>query len=181
MIVDGQTSSNASTVHSGKHLLQYGEELHSHLIDVEEASDFYVIGFDAFHTDLNVVMQDKQSRTELLKALELGTPYNEYVVITDSAAWTVLPGSMDWSSTTVENLAESQTPLVQTKKTRPHLSFTAIGTPSLSALSFYLASQTYKDYMTSSDGLENWNSRITRMFSVVLVWGLYRVDCSWQG
>ena len=71
-------------------------------------------------TDLNVVMQDKQSRTELLKALELGTPYNEYVVITDSASWTVLPGSMDWSSTTFENLAESQTSLVETKR-RVHI------------------------------------------------------------
>ena len=152
--VDGEVSSNASLLHSGKHLLQYGEELHSHLIDVQEASDFYVIGFDAFAPDLNVVMQDKQSRTELLKALELGTPYNEYVVITESASWTLIPGSMDWSSTTFENLAESQTSLVKTKKTRPHLSFTAIGTASLSALSFYLAGQTYDKYMTSVDGLE---------------------------
>ena len=152
--LDGQISSNASTVHSGKHLLQYGEELHSHLIDVEEASDFYVIGFDAFDSELNLVMQEKQSRTELLKALQLGTPYSEYVIVTADDSWTLIPGSKDWSTTRVEDLAQSQMELGNSNKRRPYLSFTAIGTASLSALSFYLAGQTYDKYMTSVDGLE---------------------------
>ena len=157
--VDGKVSANGTELHSGKHLIQYGTPMHSHLIDVQEASDFYIIGFDAFSSDLNTVMSDEQSRNDLLKALQLGTPYNDFVVITETDSWTVIPGSSDWKSATFKDLEKSQAVLVDSKRQRPHLAFASLGTATVSALSFYLARQTYKDYMTSIDGLEELEQR----------------------
>ena len=45
MTVDGSETNGVTPLYAGKHLVQHGDEIHSYLIDVKEATDVYVVGF----------------------------------------------------------------------------------------------------------------------------------------
>ena len=149
--VDGSEANGTTTLYSGKHLVQYGDEIHSYLIDVEEAADVHVVGFSAFEDDLGSVMASELSRKEYLKALKYGTDFTEFVVMTDSESWTPIPGGTDWDKTNLE-LLKQQTLVEKTR--RPSLMIASIGTVSLSALSFYFAAQKFDDYMNGVNNLD---------------------------
>jgi hypothetical protein len=153
MFIDGVEKNNQSDLHSGKHLVQHGEKVYSHLIQLEEGQDVHVISLADFPNGISDIMDDENSRAELLKAFQLGTEYSDYVILTEQHQWTVIPGSNDWKSVELQDAINNSVASIPTdgKKRRLYLAYTSIGTATLSGLSFFLANKKYEEFMTSVD------------------------------